>query len=282
MTKKSERNDPGKGAYRQMVRTLDGRPVEFHVDVSVEEVPAVRRLRRRARALEAALAALAADVNLSRGTRAQAARGLSHVSHPTEKTLDALVALRDDPQMGVQATYGVGSNVYRLRKDDPALAGRGLNELLNTLTTSQEERIRERALVALGNAGHPDSLPHLERSLGDPSPNVRAAAANAIRRVEGDDGDRLLARALGDTSPAVRRGAVEAMLERAPSQVLEAALGILITTEPEQSVRARAVQVVGTWWLEKPGVLRDSLQSVASYDASEDLRLMARNILAHP
>lgn len=64
MTKKSERSDPGNGAYLRMVRALDGRPVEFHVDVAVEEGPAIRRLRRRARALEARLQRSTKDVAL--------------------------------------------------------------------------------------------------------------------------------------------------------------------------------------------------------------------------
>jgi hypothetical protein len=213
--------------------------------------------------------------------RAQAARGLSHVAAPTEATVEQLKELESEPRLQVQATYGLGSNVYRLKDREPERARQALGHLIGRFQGATDEQVRVRYLVALGNSGHPEALPTLATALEDSSPRIRAAGAEALRRMEGAEAEAMLAAATRDPDIEVRFAAIDAIFERRVSSALEPAVAALMVGEPDYRTRARAVQTAGGWWQQKPGTLQGSLAMVAARDDREDLRQLAQAILAH-
>jgi HEAT repeat protein len=74
-------------------------------------------------------------------------------------------------------------------------------------------------------------------SLGNPI--VRAAVAQAPRRIPGADADTLLAGLCGDTVTNVRYSAADAIGERPPSSVLALAISSLALKETALQVRAK-------------------------------------------
>jgi HEAT repeat protein len=78
--------------------------------------------------------------------------------------------------------------------------------------------------TALGNAGDSSTLDTIRPFVSSGSPVVRAAAAQALRRIPGPDADRLLAQLCADSIANVRYSAVDAVSERPASDILVGAL----------------------------------------------------------
>lgn len=205
-------------------------------------------------------------------------RSLSRVAHPTESTLNSLAELRDDRKLGKQASYGMGSNIFRLQQDDPELAERALEELLRDLAEATTDGARIRALISLGNAGHPGALESIAAYRNAASPSVRAAVAKALRRIPGDRADELLVGVLMDSSPTVRESAVGAISGRTASPALVDAIASVVTSDPEFRPRARAAQTAAGWLRER-AVLAAPLRSAARSDPNESIRTIAANAL---
>src|SRR6185295_8607347 len=69
--------------------------------------------------------------------RFEATRALSLVATPTAETVETLRALRADPEVAAQATYGLGSALHRLDAQDPALASEVRGDLLGQLAAAR-------------------------------------------------------------------------------------------------------------------------------------------------
>lgn len=217
--------------------------------------------------------------DLSAELRLEAARALSHVAAPSGETLTALEALRADDVVGTQASYGLGSALYRLRNLDAALAKRARGALTQQLRTASEPGAQSVALTALGNAGDPETFSLVRGFVGASSEPVRAAAIQALRRMPLVDVEPLLVGACRDPASAVRFSAVDVIHERVPSEELGRALATIALQEPDYQVRARAVNVLAKWLPDVPSVA-DSLARVAATDANADLRNVSKNALA--
>ncbi|HET7538738.1 MAG TPA: HEAT repeat domain-containing protein [Polyangiaceae bacterium] len=218
------------------------------------------------------------DSPLGPAQRMEAARSLSRLPAPTAETVQALKALRADPDVGTQATYGLGSALYRLKGGDPVLAAEARAALVEQLEAAHTEADLSAVLTAFGNAGDAAFVDLVEKRLADPSPAVRAAAAQALRRIPGARADALLARMCGDADANVRGSVIDAIHEREPSAVLAAALAAMVLREPEPDLRASAVTILAHWLSEIPG-LAPTLAQVAATDPHPDIRLLAANAL---
>lgn len=210
--------------------------------------------------------------------RMLAARALSHVEVPTPETVAALERLQGDDKLGVQATYGLGSNIYRLQKTDPSRAGSLLAALERRLSAAMTERERATLLTALGNAGHPDSLGSISRFVEHGSIEVRAAAAQALRRIPGETADGLLVKLSEDPDKNIRFSAMDAISERSTSPVLEHRVAAMALGEPDFRTRVQAVRTAVDWLETTPG-LASTLELVSNRDESEDIRRTARTAL---
>lgn len=211
--------------------------------------------------------------------RMEAARSLSRVEQPSLETVHALKDLRSDPDLGQQATYGLGSALHRLQGRDPSLANEVRSTLTDQLTTATTPDEQAVVLTALGNAGDASTLNAIRGYLASASEEVRAAAAQALRRIAGAEADQLLAATCTDPSANVRYSVVDAIRERPSANVLAAALEALAVREPEFQVRARAVNTLAQWAPEIGGIA-DVLRVVAQSDPNADLRNVAQRALA--
>ncbi|HEX4338811.1 MAG TPA: HEAT repeat domain-containing protein [Polyangiaceae bacterium] len=210
--------------------------------------------------------------------RMEAVRSLSRVPTPSLETVQTLKDLRSDPDVWIQANYGLGSSLHKIMDTDPVVAQDIRSTLETQLTGATTDTLRSVTLIALGNAGDPSTLSTIAQYVNDPSPAVRGNAAQALRRIAGDEADTLLARLAGDPDPDVRAQAVDAINERTPSQVLATALAVIAIGDQAVKVRAGAVKVLASWLPAIPAIA-ETLQVVASRDVSEDLKNVAKNAL---
>jgi HEAT repeat protein len=227
---------------------------------------------------QAVLRELVTLPSLDEARRMLAARALSHVEVPTPETVAALTQLQTDDTLGLQATYGLGSNIYRLQKTDPARASSLLAALERRLFAAATDHERATLLTALGNAGHPDALGSIRWFVEDGSVEVRAAAAQALRRIPGETADGLLVTLSKDANEHVRFRAIDAISERSPSPMLEHRVAAMALGEPAFRTRVRAVRLAVDWLKASPG-LASTLELVSNRDESADLRRAARAAL---
>ncbi len=231
-------------------------------------------------AAQSLLVELLANAKITPQQRLEIARSLGRVERPTEESIAALKGMRSEPGFGQQARYGMGSAVFRLKEVDPQLALTTLQDLVSELQQTRDDGTRVMALVALGNAGHPGSVAAIAPFFTGNSEPVRAAAAQALRRVVGPEADALLVSAAKDPSITVRFSVANAISERAPSDVLTPTLRALSIGEPDFKTRAEAIRTASSWLAGGDQVLRASLQQVATSDPSMDLRAIAQQALA--
>jgi HEAT repeat protein len=224
---------------------------------------------------QATLRDLAVDGALERVHRGLVMQALSHVEAPAPETLALLERLQTDPQVGVQATYGVGSNIHRLEQTNPALAEEATRVLTTRLASSRDDRERAIVLTALGNAGRGEAIAAIEPLTSSPQPAVRVAAAQSLRRIPGDRADFLLASLAKDGDGDVRFSAIDAISERGASAALIEAVAGMALSDSVFRARLRAIETA-IRWVSTHQELRSTLETVASNDESADLRRIAR------
>jgi HEAT repeat protein len=96
-----------------------------------------------------------------------------------------------------------------LREDDELV-----REIIDTIKAEQggDPSVRMYLITALENLGHPDSVPVIVESLGDPDPNVRLQAAKTIGGMEGiESAVQPLAALLEEEDASIRKVAIYAL-----------------------------------------------------------------------
>ncbi len=169
----------------------------------------------------------------------------------------ALLADPADPASRVWAARVLG------RIGDP----RAVDELIGRLQ-DRDDRLRMTAAEALGMLGDPRALQPIVRAiLRDPAPQVRAHAAGAVARIEGERAVDVLVAALADTDYATRIRALEAFetMRVEDTSPLETAL-----RDPNPEVRRRAALA-----LERVGYLERIVGRLSSDDRSTRTRAYA-------
>lgn len=220
---------------------------------------------------------LIGENGLSRQMRGLLVQGLSLVASPTPETVAKLTELQTDPQFKTQATYGLGSNAHRLADSNPALAQSIVDSLVGKLAAASSNGGKVTTLTALGAAGNPSSLAAIAPFAADGDDGVRAAAAQAVRRIPGKEADGILAKLVSDANPDVRLSAIDAISERTPSAALENAVSQMALNDPRVRAKFNAVGVLGKWLDNDPG-LRSVLEQVVSQpnQSSDVVRLASR------
>jgi hypothetical protein len=203
-------------------------------------------------------------------------RGLSLTPTPTKDTVEVLTQLLDDEKLARQATYGLGSNAHRLRTFDARLAKEVVQLVMTRLAKAESIDVKRDFLVALGNAGAPESLQTAEHYLSSSSELLRGAAAQAIRRIANHRVDQLLASAMDDPAVKVRWQTIEALSERGPTAEGGAALARVLVKDSEAKIRIRAAQLAARWLSDLPA-LRPVLERTSVSDENDSVRQIARN-----
>jgi hypothetical protein len=159
---------------------------------------------------------------LDKTTRAAHDRALlvqraSFVSAPERATIETVATLfregRRDPALRTASAFALGATAG-------AVAANGDRTTASSVTRELAEAIdgaapAERPLLvrALGNAGLAEDRARVTEYASDPSPEMRAAAASALRKM--DETTTTLIALLGDPSPEVQRAAMGALGGRA-------------------------------------------------------------------
>lgn len=212
------------------------------------------------------------DSSLAEKQRYSALLGLSLVPTPTNDTIGKLALLQEDKVFGGQATYGLGSAAFNLKGAEPDRALQVLNMVLKGLSQATKPDGVKTHLVALGNAGMAEALPQVTPHLVSPSHDIRVAAAEALRRIPGDQPDELLATSLlSDSSTFVRTKAAQAIRDRPISPRLVQALDQAARQEGDLAVRFTILKTLSQLHDRAPA-LRTTVAWLAVNEPNEDLR----------
>jgi len=134
-------------------------------------------------------------------------------------------------------------------------------------------------LHALGNTGNPNTLPAIERYLGDQDVALRSAAVDALRQVDSPQSTTdLLDRARSERDPRVRALAVEGLAQRPERAGLDY-VDSMLANERNTDVRRAAVAGLGR---QVPGneAAAALLRRTAQSDPSASVREQAARALA--
>ncbi len=163
---------------------------------------------------EASQAALVAMVEAHPERGVQWLSALGHSVRPTPATLEALERRLNDPRMGRQAAYTLGSLAWRVRERRPEQARAVVELLEGRLKAARSQGAQVTALRALGNAGHPRTPALVQAQLGAQDPKLRVEATRALRRVGTEEARRRLEAMTSDRARRVRKAAKRLLQRR--------------------------------------------------------------------
>lgn len=191
------------------------------------------------------------------------------VSDPADTTVRATAALA----LGAAAHAGMRSEGV---EGAAAQAVETLSESYEQAPSPKEQRLY---LDALGNSGNEAALDTIRRALTSPDRSVRAAAADALRRIPGAAAEALLATTLrNDPESSVRVAAVMALTARELGQPMLDALSDALRSEPEGGVRLQIISLL-RGLQKRSAPARELLAWAARNDPDEQLRRIASQAL---
>ncbi len=230
----------------------------------------------------AALGALARDAKLDRKLRIDAITAFVQIRQPALDAMRIPSALLDDPdrQIASAARLMSGALARAGREQHPEESGRIERALIERYRTAQTPAERCDLLAGLGNSAGPEAVAAIESALGDPRPEVRAAAARGLRLPRGAPIDALLSRTMTqDSDPAARAAAIFASGFHHPiGPVIADALLKAARSDATEYVRSSAISLLR----QNPGsspATSDTLQWIAAQDPSASVRRLAREAL---
>jgi hypothetical protein len=231
-------------------------------------------------AAQKSLAGLANDSGTPGFTRFQSLRALSFGARPTDDNVAAHKALFEDPGLGAQAHFGLGSLIHQmLEAGEPDRASEALAALIDDLQSATDPREKVLILRALGNAGHPATIAVIQPLLRDGDALVRAEALLALRRISGEDVDAMIAWQIQhDPEVRVRGTALQLLGERPTTPILLETLTNVTQLEPHDSLRLAAVGIFASGY-GPPEVAKTVLQWVVANEPADAVRASAEEAL---
>ena len=175
----------------------------------------------------------------------------------------------------------LGSVIGKLQ-DQPAVARSHLARLTAEASGAQDPATKATLLRAVGNAGMPESEPMLRGLATEPSPEVRAAVASALRRQPSEAATRTLVTLVQDAHPGVAETAMTSLGERVlPADALGALTAAALAGKtPEGSERA-LVTLLHAQRLSGADV-DAALRAVQARTQDGDLRARIESLLQEP
>ena len=190
----------------------------------------------------ATLGMLAHDRAAPEGSRVDALNALVLVTAPSIEAMRIPRDLLDDPSPLVRraALFSDGALARAARRDHREESDTIDRALVARYAAARDERARIEVLSALGNSAGPLALPLLDGALASDRPELRAAAASALRLAEDPDVDTWLARVItSDGDARVRSAGIFAASFR-PIGPLFDALERVATSDPVDALRRDA------------------------------------------
>jgi hypothetical protein len=209
---------------------------------------------------------------------------LGSVESPTPQTEDTLLALafgKYDKNVRTTARLALGNAARSLGDESRDRSAKIVDRILQELKDPPATETWE-LLLALGNAGSIEALPTLKRYLDDPAPNLRGAAAWALRWIDSPEVDDLLTKMLAeDKDSAVRLETVRAIRFREKTPQNIGAQKKAFANESEPEVR---IELLGNLWdcREADPEVKQLVEKAATDDPSEAVRKAADKILESP
>ena len=115
--------------------------------------------------------------------------------------------------------------------------------LFAVVERDREAKVREAALLAMGQIGSPAAVPTLAKAAGDADQPVRMAAATALARLPGRSATRAIIAALGAAPANVRPALVRVLGYRRDAHALPAVIAAMKDGKP--AVRLAAIRAAG-------------------------------------
>jgi HEAT repeat protein len=113
---------------------------------------------------------------------------------------------------------------------------------LQRFVEGPDPNLASKAAYLAGRIGDPQAAPILEVAATSDDPAIRAAAAGGVRHLPDEQADAVLQTLLDDDEPGVRKTALRAVPAN-PSEDLAAKVDVLREHEPEPAVRELAAEV---------------------------------------
>lgn len=204
---------------------------------------------------QAALRELIANPRFGLEDRRMQMIGLSFVTTPVPETVEFLFARVDDAEQGQQARFGIGTALNHLRGKNDEHVATGVQRLAAELERADKPQDISDYLRAFGNAGVGEAKEHVSEYIEHDNPSVRAAAANALRFMPGEDVLATLIRVITtDPEPMVRVNAIQAAGERAPDKALLEAVFDASVGDANKGVRDQATDTLNRWGANYPPI----------------------------
>jgi hypothetical protein len=229
------------------------------------------------------LAGVAGNAGAAPHLRLSALDSMIQIGAPDDAVLASVRNLADDPDAGARLRSKSLLVLGALASRQPQSESTDRNTVVAELI-GREDRARSAGqlqpwLHALGNSGHEDALPAIQRYLGDDNAAVRNAAVAALRQFDTPQAtSALLDRARSEPDLRVRALAVEGLAQRNDSAGLDYVAGVL-AREPDADVRSAAVAGLSRQLLRNEAVL-PMLQRAAQHDPSPAIRDQAARAMA--
>jgi len=229
-----------------------------------------------------ALNALAHDTAATENLRVDAICSFVQMQHPSAEAMRASGNLLNDvnPKIRYAARMMSGALSHTGRVEHPREAASIDDSLVALYRSAHETRERIEVLGALGNSAGPATITVLEEALHDPATGIRGAAARGLRLAPGSDIDRILAVVItSDPDASVRNDAVFATRFRhpLPSSLADALLQSA-STDTATYVRSDSIAVLGQNPAASPRVM-ETLEAIAKRDADAGIRRQAQQML---
>lgn len=209
-------------------------------------------------AAEKALTQAMNDRGQDRKNRMRAAAALQDIPKPSQQTVSALVeeskmqGSADDHEVAKSALLALGALSHRMLDKKPELSQLVRQELGARLHSARDSAERDVLLDAIGNSGDKELSEQVRPFLKDSASDVRAHAAQALRRMPLSTMEPILREQIGQESdPLVRRAIAGAIAEgvfqqqKGTDAETVVQFGKQLQTESDPKVRAALIAVLG-------------------------------------
>jgi hypothetical protein len=206
---------------------------------------------------------------------------LATVSDPTPEADGVAFELTRsaDVPIAQEAELALGIMARNLANRAPERADAMVRTLIEMLQSDRTPAGSTQLLLVLGNSGSPLGLSIIRHFAGDPSPQLRASAAAALRFIPAAEAEELLIHLLAaDLAGEVRKQAAEALSERAPTARSVMTMEERIRADGDEDVRLEILR--GLWrGVDRFPEIRAVIEAVARDDSSDDVRKVATRLL---
>ncbi len=207
---------------------------------------------------------------------------LGFMANPTQDAQDEIykIATSGDKNSSSTAFLSLGLMAHSLGNSDDNRASEIISDINARLSKSKDANEQELLLGVLGNAGSIKSLETIKEFLNHKSPEIRAQAALALRRIDSNIADELLIERLKIESETWVKGEIlESISNRkATSNSIQAQISLL-NSEKNEGVK---MHLLKNLWMasDTDAKLNEFLKSYSSTEKSNKIRKYVDELLA--